>query len=81
MNAPTLVFIRHGEIGNRHFQHGEELPPELLPPEVVDHWLDEGWLKAYDERRSLYRLLHRFSGAKEEEHLTTAELTAYTIES
>ena len=77
----TLVFTRHGQVGSRQFHSGEELPPNLLPPEVVDHWLDENWLREYDsaERPSLYRLLHRFSGCKEKEHLTKEELTAYEL--
>ena len=37
--------------------------------------LHEGWLKESDstERRSLYRLLPRLSGAKEQEQLTPQE--------
>ena len=59
------------QIGTQRFEHGEELPPNLLPREVVDKWLDERWLAELDsaERRSLYRLLHRFSGAAEREQL------------
>jgi hypothetical protein len=60
----TLVFSHHGQIGGRQFRHGEELPPGLIPREVIDHWLDQGWLKEYSqaERPSLYRLFPRFSG-------------------
>lgn len=68
MNAPTLVITKHAQVGSRQSQHGEELPPNLIPPEVVDHWLDQGWLKAYDpaQRQSLYRLFPHFSGLKEQ---------------
>jgi hypothetical protein len=71
----TLVFIRHGQVGSRHFQHGDELPPNLLPRETVDQWLDEKWLAELDssDRRSLYRLLHRFSGCNEREQLNRQE--------
>ena len=71
----TLVFMRHGQVGSRHFQHLEQLPPGLLAPEVIDHWLDEGWLRECDSSdcRSLYRLLYRFSGCNEQEQLTTQE--------
>jgi hypothetical protein len=59
----TLVFIRHGQIGDRQFHHSEELPPGLIPREVIDRWVDQGWLKEYsqDERPSLYQLFPRFS--------------------
>jgi hypothetical protein len=77
----TLVVIRHAQVGERHFLHGEECPPGLIPREVIDHWLDQSWLKEYDstERRSLYRLLHRFSGCAEREPLSQDELTSYSI--
>ena len=63
------------QIGTQRFEHGEELPPNLLPREVVDKWLDERWLAELDsaEHRSLYRLLHRFSGAAEREQLNPQE--------
>jgi hypothetical protein len=63
----TLVVIKHAQIGNRNFQHGEELPPGLLPREVIDQWLDQGWLKEYSQaqRESLYRLFAPFSGIKQ----------------
>lgn len=77
----TLIAIRHCQIGDRNFAHGEELPPGLLPREVVDRWLDEGSLKEYDtaERRSLYRLFAPFSGVKEREPLSRNELTELTV--
>jgi hypothetical protein len=78
----TLVVIKHAQVGSRHFQHLEQLPPGLLPREVIDHWLDEGWLRECEaaDCRSLYRLLHRFSGAKEQEPLTKAEKEALCLE-
>ena len=71
----TLVVIRHAQVGSRHFAHGEELEPGLIPQEVVDQWLDNKWLIELDstQRRSLYRLFAPFSGCKEREHLTNEE--------
>jgi hypothetical protein len=78
----TLIFIRHGQVGSRHFQFGEELPPGLLSREVIDKWLDEGWLKEYDaaERPSLYRLFARFTGATPEQPLTKEQIAAFTLQ-
>ena len=72
----TLVVLGTREVNNRRLAHGDELPPNLLPPEVVDWWLDHKWLVEYEssEHRSLYRIFAPFSGAKEREHLTTDEL-------
>jgi hypothetical protein len=71
----TLIFIRHGQIGDRQFAHGDELPPGLIPKELQDRWLDQKWLKEYDaaERRSVFRLLHIFSGCNEQEQLSREE--------
>lgn len=71
----TLVVLRHAQVGELHFKHGEELPPGLIARELIDKWLDEKWLIELPttERRSLYRLLHRFSGCKEREQLTLQE--------
>ena len=78
----TLVVIRHLQIGERQFHHGEELPPDLLPPEAVDWHVDQKQLIEYDssERRSLHRLLHRFSGCSEIERMSTVELTACALQ-
>jgi hypothetical protein len=76
---PTLVVIRHLQIGDRQFHHGDELPPDLLPQEAVDAHLDRKELDDSTERRSVYRLLHRFSGCSETERLTTDELIALTL--
>jgi hypothetical protein len=72
---PTLIAIHHVQIGSRHFDFGSEIPPGLLPTEVVGQWIDQKWLAEMDptDRRSLYRLLHRFSGCKEQEQLTPQE--------
>jgi hypothetical protein len=75
LSAPTLVVIRHAEIGGCHFHHGDELPVGLLSPEAIDLHLDRKQLVEYDsaDRRSLYRLLHYFSGCTEQEQLTKEE--------
>jgi hypothetical protein len=75
----TLIVIRHLEIDGRTFTHGAELPPNLLTDEQVDKLLDQGRLAECPERRSLYRLFPAFSGAKDQEFLTDAELTAYAL--
>jgi len=77
----TIIFNGHAEVGGRTFHHGDELPPGLLPPEVVDQWLDQRKLTEYDssERRSLFRLFPAFSGCKEQEELTREELTAFAL--
>jgi len=71
----TLVVIRHLQIGDRVFSHGSELPPDLLPQEAVDLHIDRKELAEFDvcERRSIYRLLHRFSGCSETERLSNEE--------
>jgi len=78
---PTLVFIRHCQIGSRSFAHASELPPDALSREQIDKLIDEGRLTQYDsdQRRSLYRLFAPFSGAEEREVLTREELTALTL--
>jgi hypothetical protein len=77
----TFVIIRALRVGDRRFQHGDELPPDLLPQQAVDIHLDRRELIEYDsaERRSLYRLLHRFSGCSEREHLSNEEHAAYAL--
>jgi hypothetical protein len=78
----TLVVIR--QIGDRQFHHGEELPPDLLPQEAIDLHLDRKELAEYDasERRSLYRILHRFSGCSVgTERLSNEELAACALTS
>jgi len=76
---PALIVTRHLDLGTLSLRHGEELPPDLLTQDEVDKLLDEGWLAEYPERRSLYRLLSMFSGAKEKEPLDRHELTAYAL--
>ena len=78
---PTLVVIHSLQIGARQFRHGEELEPNLLPPEEVDSLVDRKQLIEYDssERRSLYRLLHRFSGCSETERLSNEELAVCAL--
>jgi hypothetical protein len=82
MSAPTLIFIRHGQVGDRQFHFGDELPPGLVSQEVVDHWLDENWLKAHDstQRPSLYRLFARFTGATPEQPLTQEQAEKFCLQ-
>jgi hypothetical protein len=77
----TLVVIKHLQVGNLQLCHGEEVPPGLLPRELVDQWLDNGQLREYQsvERRSIYRLLPSFSGVTEREPLARSELTAFGL--
>ena len=78
---PTLIILRHLQVGDRQFRDGEELPPDLLPAEAIDFHLDRKELVEYEsnDRRSLYRLFSVFSGAKETETLDRHELTAYAL--
>ena len=82
MSRPTIVFVKARYIDG-HLTHypGEEVPPGLLPSEIVNQALDKGALREYDpaERPSLYRLFHRFTGCEEEHPLTPGQLTAYTL--
>lgn len=77
----TLIFIGTHDISGKRYQHGEELPPDLLPRETIDQWLDRKWLAEYytTYRRSLYRLFAPFSGCKESEPLAQEELNAYAL--
>jgi hypothetical protein len=77
----TLIVLRYLQVGDLELHHGEELPPDLLPREAIDLHLDRRQLAEYDagERRSIYRLLHRFSGCSQSEQLTTKERTEITL--
>ena len=75
----TLVLIRHLQVGDRQFYPGDELPPCLLPPQVIDAHLDRKELDDRSERRSIYRLLHRFSRCSETERLSTEEQAACAL--
>jgi hypothetical protein len=77
----TLVVIRHLQVGDRRFHHGDELPPDLLPLAAVNLHLDRKELVEYDadERRSLYRLFSSFSGCSETERLSNQELAALAL--
>jgi hypothetical protein len=77
--TPTLIVIHHRVIDGRSFRHGAELPPGTLTREEVSRLLDQGVLREYSERRSLYRLLPAFSGATEHEEVSDSELAAYTL--
>ena len=78
MNATTLVILGAREIDGTFYQHGAELPPNLLTQETIDRWLDLRWLAAYPQRRSLYRLFPVFSGCQETEPLD-AELAELVL--
>lgn len=71
----TLVVVRHLQVGERQFKHGDELPPGLLPSEATDLHLDRKELVEYDsaDRRSLHRLFAPFFGCNEHEQLTKEE--------
>ena len=73
----TLIAIRHLEIDGHVFAHGTEIMPGLLRKETVAKLLDQGRIQERP-RRSLYRLLHQFSGCTETEPLDD-ELTSYTV--
>lgn len=77
----TFVVIGHLQVDDRQFNHGEELPPDLLPRETIDVHLDRKELVECDanERRSLYRLLHHFSGCSTKERLSNQEQAALTL--
>ena len=78
---PTLIFVKHSEIGGRVFHHGSELPPGLLLENEIDVGLDHKWLREVhpEERRSLYRTFHLFSGCDEEQPLEQQELASMTL--
>jgi hypothetical protein len=76
----TLVARGHREFAGQAYHHGSEIPPDVLPKEVVARWLDWHWLIEMDstERRSLHRLLPQFSGSSESEPLD-GELKEFAI--
>jgi hypothetical protein len=76
--TPTLVFIRHTEIGGRLYHHGEELVPGSLEDAAIDKMLDQKILVEIPQRRSLYRVFAPFSGAKEHEPLD-AEIAEFAL--
>lgn len=77
----TTICIGSHELAGQRFTHGEEIPSSVLDGELRDWWLDHKWAVEYDstERRSLYRLLHRFSGSSETERLSNQELAACAL--
>jgi len=76
---PALVFIRHVDLGDRRFHHGEELPPGFLSDHAIDKLIDAGRLREYPERRSIFRLLHVFSACKEKEQLDENEIAQLAL--
>ena len=76
----TLVFTRAYYVGGRLVHYpGDEVPPGLFDEATIDSMLDARQLAEY-ERPSLYRLFARFTGAKEQEPLTSAQIAAYALE-
>ena len=76
MRAPTLIFLRgHYTDGSLVHHVGDEVPPGLFSRETINRAIDEGFLGECDssERRSIWRLLHRFSGCKEKQEPTPQE--------
>jgi hypothetical protein len=74
----TLIAIHHLETDGHTFAHGTEIMPGLLATKTVAKLLDQGYIKELP-RRSLYRLLHHFSGCSETE-LVDKELQQYTVQ-
>jgi hypothetical protein len=77
--TPTLVFIGPRQVGDQQFQHGDEVPPDLLSQEQINRMLDQKVLAEIPQRRSLFALFAPFSGAKEREPLD-AELTEFALQ-
>lgn len=75
---PTIICVRHLQIGNRQFHSGQEVPPGLLPDDEIAVRLDRHELAEVRERGAIYRLLHRFSGCSEKERLSSADCE-YTL--
>jgi hypothetical protein len=71
---PILIAIRHIEIGGRTFRHGAEIPQGVLAQDEIDKLIDRHRLAESPERRSLFRLFPAFSGATENEQLSSVEL-------
>jgi len=76
--TPTLVFIGSRQVADHQFQHGDEVPPDLLSQEQIDQMLDQKVLAEIPQRRPLYRIFAPFSGAKEREPLD-AELIEFAL--
>jgi len=77
----TLIARGHREFAGVTYHHGSEIPSGVLPPEIVDKWIDWRWLDELNgtERRSLYRMFPAFSGCNESESLTSDELDELTL--
>jgi hypothetical protein len=80
MRRPTLVTIKHFNARDMRFTHGMEIAPGLLSDDEVNQLIDGGYVKESKERRSLYRLFHRFSGCAESENLDADEIESYTLQ-
>jgi hypothetical protein len=65
----TIVARSHRTIEGKLYHHGDEIPPGLLSDEAINRMLVNREVDEYNsaDRRSLYRLFHRFSDCKETE--------------
>jgi hypothetical protein len=75
----SVIALGNRQLGDRHFDHGAEVPPGTLTGELLDWWLDKKWCMESLDRRSLYRLFALFSGCAEREQLTQQELGQYAL--
>jgi hypothetical protein len=75
----SVICLGHRQLGDRHFDHGAEVPPETLTGELLDYWLDHKWCCESPDRRSLYRLFSAFSGCAESEELTEQECASLCV--
>ena len=82
LRATTLVCVGVREVNGQRFEHGAELPKDLLSQDAVSKLIDLGWLSEHDaaERRSLYKIFSMFSGCDETEPFTPKELNAYALQ-
>ena len=60
---PVIIAVRNLKIGDRQLSFGQEVPPDLLSDSETEKRLDCGDLALCKTRRSLVRMLHKFSGA------------------
>ena len=77
----TLVIIGTQTINGVRYEHGSELPPNLLAREVIDQMLDNRQLSEYHSatRRSLYRIFAPLGDCAESEQLSQDERDAYCL--
>jgi hypothetical protein len=64
----VVIAVRNLTIGDRQLFNGQEIPPDLFSPSEIDRRLDCGDLAPCKTRRSLFRLLHKFSKCSESDY-------------